>query len=75
MDVEEDASVARDDNCRRRAQEMEKISTYVKSYVADELLVESTLLYVSVNNRDMISCIVFTWSIVRSCSKYIVHNC
>ena len=37
-------------------------------------LVESTLFYLPVNYREMISCIVSTWIIVRSCSKYKLDN-
>ena len=36
--------------------------------------VESTLFCLSVNYREMISCIVSTWRIVRSRSKYKLEN-
>ena len=36
--------------------------------------VESTLLFISVNYREMILCILSTWRIVRSRSKYKLYN-
>ena len=36
--------------------------------------VESTLFFLPVNYREMISCIVSTWRIVRSPSKYKLEN-
>ena len=46
---------------------------YTLSYLFKDS-VESTIFGLSVNYRDMISCIVSTWRIVRSYSKYKLEN-
>ena len=50
---------------------IEFVDAYTLSYLFNSY-VESTFFYLSVNYKEMISCIVSTWRIMRSRSKYIL---
>ena len=53
---------------------MEELSGKAPHVARLDASVESTLLCLSVNYREMISCIVPTWRIMRSRSKYKLEN-